>query len=132
MSDEHEISAQPYLSHSSGEPSYSAFWPLLILISGFLLWSGYQVWVANSQRSILAQQLDKSMPTIKAAEEWHERYNTLIKDLEETGSKDPAAAPLAKAALQAGLQAGLIRVNPQGSGSTDASTAATPTPTPGQ
>ena len=96
------------------ENNFSPFWPLLILISGLFLWSAYQVYATNSQRSVYDRQFQAAVPTINEAQNVSTRYVALMKDLVETSAKDPAAADIVKAAIAAGL----IHVNPNGTNST--------------
>jgi hypothetical protein len=74
-----------------------------------LVWSGYQVFATNSQRNVYAKQYQAAEPTIKEAQNVANRYVSLMKDLVETSQKDPAAADIVKAAIQAGL----IHVQPK-------------------
>ena len=72
--------------------NFSSFWPLLIVLIGLLIWSGYQVYATNSQRRVYDQQFQNAMPTIQEAQNVSTRYVALMKDLVETSAKDPAAA----------------------------------------
>ena len=101
------------------ENNFSPFWPLLILLIGLFLWSSYQVYATNQQRNVYDKQFQAAIPTINEAQNVSTRYVALMKDLVETSAKDPAAADIVKAAIQAGL----IHVNPNGT-----NTAATPAP----
>jgi len=94
MSDEFE---------STSENHYSPFWPLLILVIGLLVWSGYQVYATNKQRTLNEQQFQTALPTITQAQNVSTRYVALMKDLVETAQKDPAAADIVKAAIAANL-----------------------------
>ena len=102
--------------------SYSTFWPLLILIIGLMGWSGYQVYAANSQRSVYDKQFQAALPTITEAQNVSTRYVALMKDLVQTAQKDSAAAQIVKDAIQAGL----IHVQPNSTNS--AGTPAEPEP----
>jgi|ERR1039458_3034591 hypothetical protein len=104
--------------------NYSIFWPLLILVSGLFIWSGYQVYAANSQRNVYDKQFQAALPTIKQAEDVSTRYVALMKDLVETSAKDPAAAQIVKDAIRIGL----IHVQPNATNAPG--TPAPPTPTP--
>jgi hypothetical protein len=95
-------------SESHSEPHFSSFWPLCIVLTGLLIWSGYQVYATNSQRSLYSKQFNTALPTITEAQNVGTRYVQLMKDLVETAQKDPAAAAIVKDAIQAGL----IHVNP--------------------
>jgi hypothetical protein len=84
-------------------PAYSAFYPLLILLVGIIIWAGYQVYMANSQRSATAAQIQQAMPSIVQAQNIKDRYVSLMKDLIETAGKDQQAAQIVKEATAAGL-----------------------------
>jgi cytoskeletal protein RodZ len=111
--------------------TFSPFYPLLILLVGLILWSGYQVFMANSQRSANAAQIQAAMPSITQAQNVKDRYVSLMKDLIETASKDPQAAQIVKEATAAGL----LRVQQPAPGdagtSTNGAAAAAPAPTDG-
>lgn len=94
--------------YANESKSYSSFWPLLILMVGLVSWIGYQAYMANAQRSYCVAQLEAAKPTLDAAKSWQLRYGTLLDDLRQTASKDPAIVPLANAAIQAGIQTGLL------------------------
>lgn len=98
----------------SSSVRYSSFWPLIILLSGLLLWSGYQVFAANSQRNVYNAEFQNAIPTINAAENVQAKYVALMKDLIQTSAKDPYAAQIVKEATQAGL----LHVNPSETNST--------------
>ena len=95
------------------DSTFSSFWPLFILVTGLLLWSGYQVYATNSQRVVFDKQFQAAVPTITEAQNVSTRYVALMKDLVETSAKDPAAADIVKAAIQAGL----IHVQPNNTNS---------------
>ena len=84
-------------------PTFSPFYPLLILLIGLVGWSGYQVFAANSQRSVYNQQFQSAIPTINQAQNIKDRYVALMKDLIETSAKNSNAASIVKEATQAGL-----------------------------
>jgi len=88
--------------------NYSSFWPLLILFVGLLVWLGYQDYTLNSQRSFYKKQVQDAGGTIEAAVNWQGRYAAMMKDLNDTSAKDANATPILQAAVQAGVQAGLI------------------------
>ena len=89
---------------------FSPFWPLLILMVGFTLWLGYQDFELNAQRSALVAEFTEAGPTIESAEKLQARYNSMMKDLIDSSSKDSDIAAIAKVGVQAGIQAGLIHV----------------------
>lgn len=88
----------------------SIFWPFLILLLGLIIWFGYQDFAVNAQRSVFRKQLDDATPVFNAAQNWQGRYNAMMKDLIATSSKSQNAAAIAKEAVQAGVQSGLIRI----------------------
>jgi hypothetical protein len=90
------------------EGNHSSFWPLLILFFGLLVWLGYQDYTLNKQRSFYKTQVQDAGSTIESAVNWQSRYAAMMKDLNDTSLKDTNAAPILQAALQAGVQAGLI------------------------
>jgi hypothetical protein len=49
---------------------------------------------------------------------WQGRYAALMKDLNDTSLKDTNAAPILQAAVQAGVQAGLIHYQKNATNST--------------
>ncbi len=87
----------------SSNENFSSFWPLLIVLIGLLIWSGYQVYATNSQRRVYDQQFQNAMPTIQEAQNVSTRYVALMKDLVETSAKNPAAAQIVKDAIAANL-----------------------------
>ncbi len=108
------------------EPTFSSFWPLLVLLAALLIWIAYQDYAVNSQRSLYNQQFQAAIPAINAAQNWQTRYGAVMKDLVDTGAKDPYAAAIAKEAVQAGVQAGLIRINQQAASTNSTTTPADP------
>jgi hypothetical protein len=102
------------------DSNYSAFIPLLILAVGFLFWFGYQDYTLNKQRNIFKQQIDAAGQTIQAAQNWQGRYAAMLKDLNNTGAKDPNAAAILKDAVQEGVQSGLIHMQPNTNGTSNA------------
>jgi len=113
---------------SPSESTFSPFWPLLVLVVGLLFWSGYQVYATNSQRNVYRAQFEQAKPTLVEAQNVTQHYNALMQDLVQTAGKDPAAADIAKAAIQAGVQAGLIHVQQNANGA-GTGTATAPTGT---
>jgi len=103
------------------ESNFSPFWPLLILLVGLFVWSAYQVYATNSQRSVYDQQFKNAEPTIQEAQNVSQRYVALMKDLVDTSAKDPAAAQIVKDAIQAGL----IHVQPNSTNGAAATAPAT-------
>lgn len=119
--------SEEFDNDSTSTGTYSPFWPLLILILGFVIWLGYGDFIAFRQQSFLNQQFDAAKPTLAAAQNWQGRYGSIMKDLNDTSSKDTAAAAILKDAVQAGIQSGLIRVQP---GTNTTPTPAAPAKTP--
>lgn len=107
---------------TTDEVHYSPFVPLLILVIGILIWVGYQDYAQNSQRALYNQQFTAAVPTINAAQGVGTKYVALMKDLLQTSAKNQYAAQIVKDAIQAGW----IRVNPNGTNTT--TTPAAPTP----
>ena len=96
------------------DSNYSTFWPLLILMIGLLIWSGYQVYATNSQRRSVRQAIPSRAPhDHRSSERIGTRYVALMKDLVETAQKDQAAAQIVKDAIAAGL----IHVQPNATNS---------------
>jgi predicted negative regulator of RcsB-dependent stress response len=108
---------------SGAEPTFSPFYPLLILICGLLIWFGYQDYASNAMRSAGSRQFQAALPTITQAQAMQNRYVALMKDLAQTASKDPAAAQIVNDAVKAGW----IRVqNNPAPASADTSTTSAP------
>ena len=110
--------------------NYSTFWPLLILVIGLLIWFGYQDYGLNSQRSFYRRQIESGQDSIKAAQFWQSRYANMMQDLDNTSAKDTNATPILQAAVQAGVQAGLLQVHPNATNSASAPTSAAPASAP--
>ena len=104
--------------YDSSSEAPSVFWPLLILLVGLIVWFGFQDYSLNNQRVVFSQQLDQATPVFNAARNWQGRYNAMMKDLIDTSSKSPNAAAIAKEAVQAGVQVGLIRIQQNSTNST--------------
>jgi hypothetical protein len=109
------------------ENNYSPFWPLFILTIGLFLWSGYQVYATNSQRSVYDKQFQAALPTITEAQNVSTRYVALMKDLVETAQKEGKDSVAAKIVSDA-IQAGLIHVQPNANGTNSVATPDQPTP----
>jgi len=103
--------------------AFSPFYPLLVLLIGLILWAGYQVYAANSQRSVYEQQFQSAIPAINQAQNVKDRYVALMKDLIETSAKNTNAATIVKEATAAGL----LRVQQPAAGA-EAGTNAAPAP----
>jgi hypothetical protein len=79
-------------------PVYSPFAPLLILLIGLILWSGYQMGLTYMQASELSAEFKAAQPEITAAQNLRTRLYSLAQDLVETAPKDPYAAQIVKEA----------------------------------
>ncbi len=82
----------------STEEQFTAFWPLLILIVGLLLWSGFQAYFAYHQNANLNAELEAAAPTVKVAQEMQAKLYSLAQDLLQTGARDTYAAQIVKEA----------------------------------
>ena len=100
------------------ENQYSAFWPLLILVVGFLIWFGLQDFALNTQRVAYNTQFQdpQLQKTFNDSRNLTTKYVGLMKDLLQTAQKDPAAAQIVKDAVTAGL----IHVQPNETNATAA------------
>jgi cytoskeletal protein RodZ len=107
--------------------NYSSFWPLLILVVGLLIWSGYQDWAANKQRSLNAQQFQTAIPTITEAQNIGNRYVALMKDLVQVAQKEGKDSVAAKIVNDA-IKAQMIQVQPNATNAAGAPVAPTPAP----
>jgi len=94
--------------YDNQDSSFTVFWPAVILLSGLLIWSGYQVYAQNSQQASGIQT----------------RYVNLMKDLIQTSQKDQYAAQIVKEAEASGL----IQVKPTTAPAAAADTNSTATP----
>jgi predicted negative regulator of RcsB-dependent stress response len=98
MSDEYDSS-----SVDSNNVYYSPFWPLAIVLAGFIIWLGYQIFTLNQQRSYANSQVEALTPTVQQAQMAQNRLISLLRDLAQTSSKDQYAAQILKEAVDAGL-----------------------------
>jgi hypothetical protein len=110
---------------SSIEPKFTSFIPLTILLSGVILWLGYQDIELNKQRSALNQNFQNAMPTIGEAQNISQRYVSLMKDLVNTAKDDEAAKNIVNDAIKAGL----IKVQPNAAGTAAGTDTSTPAST---
>jgi Tfp pilus assembly protein PilE len=81
---------------TTDEPSYSAFWPVLILVIGLLLWSGYQAYGAYVQSTNLTKALVAAQPTVQTAQNVQAKLYSVAQDLLQTSAKDNNAAQIVK------------------------------------
>jgi len=95
---------------SSTEPTFTSFIPLTIALAGFLIWFGFQDYELNGQRSNLNRQFQAAVPTIGEAQQYNQRYLSLIKDLSATAKTDDAAKAIFSDAMKGGLINDAIRV----------------------
>ena len=107
--------------------NFSSFWPLLILVSGLIIWFGYQDWAANRQRSISVQQFQAAVPTINEAQNIGNRYVALMKDLVQTAQKEGKDSVAAKIVNDA-IKANMIQVQQNATNAPGTPVAPTPTP----
>jgi hypothetical protein len=101
---------------------YSSFWPLLILVSGLLIWFAFQDYELNFQRSAYDKQFQSELTTISEAQTIENKYVALMNDLYQTSAKDPVAAQIVKDAIQAGW----VHVQPNAANSTATPADSTP------
>jgi hypothetical protein len=76
--------------------TYSAFWPLAVLMLGILLWSGYQSYIAYDQNASIVAALKNADPQIAEAQKAEAQLFSLFQDLVETSAKDANAAQIVK------------------------------------
>jgi hypothetical protein len=102
------------MSDENSERSYSAFWPVLILLAAFAGSYFYQLFEVISQRSMIDKQYAQMEPNISKAQAAQDRLVKLMQDLVATSAKDPNAARIVNEAKQAGI----IRERPAASTNT--------------
>jgi len=102
--------------YDSNNVYYSPFWPMTIVLAGFILWFGIQIVYLVEQKNTASTQLAQMVPTLQRAQVAQNRLVSLLKDLAETSSKDPYAAQIMKEAEDAGL----IRVTPNANAASSA------------
>lgn len=88
---------------TGSETTFTAFIPLAILLSGFIIWFGFQDYELNVQRSALNRQFNASLPTISEAQQINARYVALMKDLVQTAASDDNAKAIVNDAIKVGL-----------------------------
>jgi hypothetical protein len=74
----------------------SPFIPMVILLTGLLLWSGYQATSAYRQNDQLSSDFDAAAPTVRKAQAVNDRFTAMVQDLVQLSSKDQYAAALVK------------------------------------
>ena len=77
-------------------PAYSPFWPLLILIAGLVLWTGFEAYSNYSQNANLTAALNKMEPSINDAQKRNDRLIAFAQDLIQTADHDTYAAQVVK------------------------------------
>ena len=110
MSDESDLSS---------EPTFTSFIPLTILLSGFIIWFGFQDYELNAQRGALNHDLSVLAPKYSEAQNVSAHYVALMRDLVKTAATDDAA----KAIVSDALKAGLIHAQKPAANSADTSAA---------
>src|ERR1700722_5298586 len=103
---------------------FTSFIPLTIVLSGLIVWFGFQDYGLNNQRRIYNAQIQNAMPSYNQAVAYASRYKALLKDLIETAQKDPASAAIVKEAMQAGW----IAFQPGANGTNSTASPAEPAP----
>jgi len=91
------------MSDDPSERSYSAFWPVLILLAAFAISYFYQLFEVISQRSMVDRQYAQLAPDVSKAQAAQDRLVALMKDVVATSAKDPNAALVVREAKQAGI-----------------------------
>jgi hypothetical protein len=91
------------MSDELSDRSYSAFWPVLILVAAFTISNFYQLYELISHKSAVDHQLELGMPNVKNAQAAQDRLVALLKDLVATSPKDPNALQIVREATQAGI-----------------------------
>jgi hypothetical protein len=91
------------MSDDTEEQSYSAFWPVLILLAAFAISYFYQLFEVISERGMVDKQYEQLAPNISKAQAAQDRLVALMKDLVATSAKDPNAARIVAEAKQAGI-----------------------------
>lgn len=100
--------------YDSNNAYYSPFWPIMIVLIGFILWLSVQVVYLVEQQVTAKTELTKMGPTLQRANVAQTRLLALLKDLAQTSAKDPYAAQIMKEAENAGL----IQVRPNNTNET--------------
>ncbi len=85
------------------EPGFSSFWPLLVCISGLIIYFAVQDFYLNKQGSGLNKQLSDAGPTLSEAQNVSTRYVALMNDLLKTAQKDDNAMAIVNDCRKAGL-----------------------------
>jgi hypothetical protein len=91
------------MSDEYPERSYSAFWPVVILLAAFAIFFCVQLYLVIENRSRAVHQLEVNEPNVPKAAAFHDRLTALLKDLIATSQKDANAATVVREALQAGI-----------------------------
>jgi hypothetical protein len=80
------------------EETYSAFWPLLVLMCGILIWIGFQVYSVNAQRIVLDQQFQLVAQQVVLAQNAKAKLYSVAQDLIQLSSKDTNAEAIVREA----------------------------------
>ncbi len=91
------------MSDELSEPSYSAFWPVLILVAAFTISNFYQLYERTAHWSAVNHQIATNKPIVAKAQAAQDRLVALLKDLVATAQKDPNAAQIMREVTQAGI-----------------------------
>ena len=91
------------MSDDQNERSYSAFWPVLILLTAFAISYFYQLYEVISQRGMIDRQYEQLAPSLPKAQAAQDRLVALMKDVVATSARDPNAALIVREAKQAGI-----------------------------
>ena len=96
MSTEYPAEYAPENTTTVVVPVYNSFWPLLILLVGLTLWTGFQAYTNYSQGSYLNTAFDKAKSSINNSQKVHEQLLGFAQDLIQTADHDTYAAQIVK------------------------------------
>lgn len=85
------------------ERPYSAFWPIVIFLTAFVLSCFYQLYEVEAHRSAVNTQIVNAAPSLKNAQAAQDRLVALMNDLIATSKTDNNAAAIIREAKQAGI-----------------------------
>jgi hypothetical protein len=94
MSTENEITYET--DAPVDERRYSSFVPQVIVMAAIILWSGYQCYIALSQKSALDNEFKTAQPLITASQTAQSRLYALAQDVNQTAAHDNYAAQIVK------------------------------------
>jgi peptidoglycan hydrolase CwlO-like protein len=98
--------------YDSSNVYYSPFWPLAILLAGFIIWLGYQVFFLNEQRNTYNAQFSQAQPLLEQAQAAQLRLKNLMAALLKASQTNANA----KAIIKQTIDAGIVRVTPSTNG----------------